>query len=277
MISNHCLRAGACTNIVCFLSASASAYETDQLTNRSQDVADSTDVLNREVNFAIAAVLAEWDEGQDRKQFAYRLYCQIGGANWVDQLEEFAMFSPEIDRIDAGRWDGGIHGDLAMRRSRIVYFTGVSKTIRLNGEHIGTDKIGHFISQGRKFYKRYLRDGDEVRAAERSAYTERAIFGKLLAGAYSNADLVANYEGYRFYRSLFEDDVVPGKPSILRWESSTWVMQRPFDWSDHVNEYWDEALNPSHYDALLYGRMLERFVEYCPQYWREPDLCRRNP
>ena len=137
---------------------------------------------------------------------------------------------------------------------------------------IGSDKIGHFISQGRKFYKRYLVFGSEEMAAEHSAYTERAIFGQMSNGIYSNADLVANYEGHRFFRSLFEDGITPGKPAILRWEDNGWVVQREFDWADHVNEYWDEALNVNHFDAGLYRHMHDTFVGLCPQYWERPDL-----
>ena len=268
MISRRLQRAFACA--ILFLSSSVLAYETDQLTNRFQDIADSTVVLNREVNFAIAAATSEWDKGEDPEKLVFAIYRRIGGANWVDQLERFAMFSPQVDRIDAPRYDS-IYGDMPIWRSRIVYFTGVSKTIKINGQLVGTDKIGHFISQGRKFYKRYREMGSEELAARQSAFTEKAIFGQLLAGAYSNADLVANYEGYRFFRSLFEDDVIPGKPSILRWQNDRWIMQRPFDWSDHVNEYWDEALNPSRYDSLLYSEMVDRFESFCPDYWREPE------
>jgi hypothetical protein len=91
-------------------------------------------------------------------------------------------------------------------------------------------------------------------------------------GNFSNADLVANYEGHRFFRSLFEDDIVPGKPAILRWEGNGWSIQRQFDWADHVNEYWDEALNINHFDAMLYKHMYKRFVTYCPRYWQNPSL-----
>ena len=91
-------------------------------------------------------------------------------------------------------------------------------------------------------------------------------------GNFSNADLVANYEGHRFFRSLFEDDIVPGKPAILRWEGNGWSIQRQFDWADHVNEYWDEALNINHFDAMLYKHMYKRFISYCPRYWQNPSL-----
>jgi hypothetical protein len=102
--------------------------------------------------------------------------------------------------------------------------------------------------------------------------TERTIFGQLSDGIYSNADLVANYEGHVFYRSLFEDDIIAGKPAILHWETDGWIIQRNFDWADHVNEYWDEALNVNHYDAGLFKYMHETFVSMCPEYWERPDL-----
>jgi hypothetical protein len=149
---------------------------------------------------------------------------------------------------------------------------GVGPTIKLNGQLIGSDKLGHFLSQGKKFYFRYLKYLDETRAAEHSAYTERALFGQMTTGVYSNADLVANFEGYLFYRSLFEDNVIPDKPAILVWKEAQWEVQRPFTWADHVNEFWDEALNVNHYDALLYPHMKERLLEFCPDYWAVPGL-----
>ena len=83
---------------------------------------------------------------------------------------------------------------------------------------------------------------------------------------------MANYEGHLFYRSLFEDNAVPGKVAILRWEDDHWVMQRKFDWADHVNEYWDEALNINRFDRLLYTHMRRKLTNLCPQYWESPAI-----
>ena len=125
---------------------------------------------------------------------------------------------------------------------------------------------------GIEFSSRWRKYGGEPRAAERSAYTERAIFGQMTTGSYSNADLVANYEGHRFYRSLFEDGIVPGKKSILTWNGERWEVQRPFDWADHVNAYWDEGLNFNHYGHSLYKRMVVRLRQFCGDYHAAPAL-----
>ena len=39
-----------------------------------------------------------------------------------------------------------------------------------------------------------------------------------------------------------------------------------------MNAYWDEALNVSHFDALLYKPMYEKLIEQCPNYWERPGL-----
>ncbi len=199
------------------------------------------------------------------------IYHSIGGHHWVDRLERWAMNSPEVEKLSTPRRES-IYSDHPIWATRVAALFGVGPTIKVNEVLIGSDKLGHFLSQGRKFYRRYLRYGDEARAAEHSAYTERALFGQMTTGSYSNADLVANYEGHRFYRSLFEDDIVPGKPAILKWKDGLWIIQRSFDFSDHVNVYWDEALNINHYDQLLYPHMKARFLQYCDNYQRRPAL-----
>ena len=249
----------------------AAAYETDQFTNRHEPIADSTDVLNREVNRTIDELVADWHRGHDEMAMVNAIYHKIGGRHWVDKLERWANKSPEVEKLSTRRYESVFSG-LPIWASRVTFFFGVGKTIRVNGHLIGSDKIGHFLSQGRKFYKRFERYGSEARAAERSAYTERAIFGRLTTGSYSNADLVANYEGHRFYRSLFEDDIIAGKPAILNWDGDGWIVQRRFDWADHVNEYWDEALNVTHFDALLYKHVHRKLIGMCSEYWETPDL-----
>ena len=249
----------------------ANAYETDQYTQRSAHIRDSTEILNEKVNDTIEEIVAGWSEGHDEVEFVDAFYRELGGLHWVDRLERWAMKSPDVDKLEVGRYES-VFADQPLWASRVTKLFGTGKTIRVNEQLIGSDKIGHFISQGRKFYKRYRVFGSEQMAAERSAYTERALFGQMSNGIYSNADLVANYEGHRFFRSLFEGGIIPGKPAILRWENNGWIVQRGFDWADHVNEYWDEALNVNHFDAGLYKYMHDTFVGMCPKYWERPDL-----
>lgn len=257
--------------IVMTWSAAVPAHETDQLSNRADAIADSTEVLNREVNKAIADVVVNWRKDDGRKAFVNAMFGKLGSRFLVDRIERWAIRSPEVEKLKTGRYDS-VYSGHPIWAVRVTKFFGVGQTIRVNDQLIGTDKLGHFVSQGRKYYRRFLRFNSEEQAAVQSAYAEWLVFGQMSNGNYSNADLVANYEGHRFFRSLFEDDIVPGKAAILRWEDNSWIIQREFDWADHVNEYWDEALNINHFDALLYKHMYKRLVAHCPQYWQNSSL-----
>ena len=254
--------------------AQAPASETDQFHRRAEPLTDSTEALNKKTNEMIAAIVAERRNNPRQQLMAKAIYRELGGIRMVDPLERWLIDSGDIAKREVPR-DESIYADMPIWSIRAVYVFGLGQTLSINDQLIGSDKISHFLSQGWKFYKRYQKSGSEASAAKRGVTTERAIFGAGSTGSFSNADLVANFEGYRFYRSLFEDDVIDGKPAILRWENGVgWVMQRQFDWADHVNPYWDEALNMNSYDVLLRGRMHKKFVSLCPQYWQDPAIYR---
>ncbi len=255
------------------LTSPAGGYETDQFTHRLSPIEDSAAVLNARVNETIERIASEWRWGRDEMKFCRKIYHVLGGHHWVDKLERWAMKSPDVDRIRIKRRQS-IYWGHPPWATRVAFLFGIGVTIKVNGVHLGSDKIGHFFSQGLKFYRRFRRSGSEEAAAKRSIYTERALFGKLTTGSYSNADLVANYEGHRFYRSLFEDDITGDKPAILRWEGDRWIVQRPFDWADYVNDYWDEALNINEYDRMLRPRMQARLASYCDDFYAEPEKYR---
>jgi hypothetical protein len=248
---------------------SASGYETDPYTNRLEPLADSAPVLNREVNLALQDVLARHDHERREEQIAAAVFHRLGGYYWVDHIERWAMNSAEVEKLPTPRWHSVYRG-LPLYATRISGLFGIGPSFRIGDTLVGTDKLGHFFSQGRKFWRRWRRMQDETRAAAHSAFTERAIFGAPMTGIYSNADLVANYEGYRFYRDLFEDDAQSGKPALLRWQGDHWQQQRPFDWNDYVDAYWDEALEPNAYDHLLAPVMHKRLHAFCSDEAKEP-------
>ena len=252
------------------LFGAAQAYETDQFTNRLQVIEDSKPILNEKVNEAIAQVIAKWRWKNDEKKFAYKVYRILGGRHWVDHIERWAMNSDEVAKIEVPR-RGSIYHRQPIWATRIGFMLGIGATVKVDGTLFGTDKLGHFFSQGLKYYRRFRRSDSEAEAATQSALTERALFGKMTTGSYSNADLVANYEGHRFYRSLFEDNIIDGKPAILIWAGDQWRQQRPFDWADHVNDYWDEALNINHFDALLKHYIVPRLKAFCPDFHEKPE------
>lgn len=246
------------------------AYETDQYSNRLEPVADSLAPLNAEVNDAIAAVAAGWRGPRNPWRFALEVYWRLGGIFWVDRIERWAMKSPEVEKLPQVRRHS-IYAGAPPWATRVNFVFGVGRTLKVGGVLVGSDKLGHFFSQGLKYYQSFEEGKPEAQVLHRGRVGERWLFGQLTTGVYSNADLVANYEGYLFYRSLSEEGIVAGKPAIVSWRGGRPVVERAFDWRDHVNDYWDEALNPSHFARSLQRYMDHRLRALCADYRRDPD------
>lgn len=272
----NCMRKVTVTGGVVWFLLSAvpvAGLETDPYTNRDMDVADSLMILDAKVNEALDEIAATWSRGENERAFSTAVYRKLGGRHVIDRLERWAMRVPDVDRIPISRRES-VFASLPFHTIPTARIVATSRTINVNGSYVGTDKIGHFFSQGIKFYSRYRRLGTEELAAKRTAAWERSIFGGLTSGIYSNADLVANYEGFLFYRGLFGDDVIAGKPAMFRWQDGRPVRQRAFTWADHVNGFWDEMLNPSSYRRNMVGYMQRRMLRLCADYELRPDRYR---
>ncbi|MEO8197163.1 MAG: hypothetical protein ABI689_10610 [Thermoanaerobaculia bacterium] len=255
------------------LAAVAAGYETDQYTHRLQPIADAQPTLDRIVNQALVHAAAGWRGGADRYAFTLAIFNELGGLYWVDRIERLAIRSPEIERLPQFRHDS-IYNGLPFTARRVNWIFGVGRTIKLSGVLTGSDKLGHFFSQGKKYYFSRLAGWREDHILGRGTFNERWLFGQLTTSIYSNADLVANYEGYLFYRSLFEDGIVPGKSAIVRFSGDRAEIQRAFSWSDYVNDYWDEALNPSHMSPAMAKSIQKAILQICPDYERAPEAFR---
>jgi len=249
----------------------ACSHESDQYSNRMLPLRDSMEFLDDIVNRELRELTATWKGPRNDLLFMHRFYRRLGGFHWVDKLERMVINHPQIEKLPRDSKKGIYHG-LPLRALRVLFFFKISPTIMLNGVRIGTDKLSHFVSQGLKYYRRLHRGWSPDRVMRFGALVERWYYGGFTTGVFSNADLVANYEGMRFYRSMFDDDIISGKPALIRWEGDVPHMQRAFSWADHVNPYWDEVINPSRFTTTLQKHMNRRLLELCVDYRRHPAL-----
>ena len=259
--------------MLAFASSVASAYEADQYLHRTAEVADSVVLMDAQVNEALATIAANWRGPRDDARFARAVWRKLGGLYWADRIERWANANPAIEKYPQTRFRS-IYRGMPVWATRVNFFFGVARTMKVGGVMVGTDKFGHFFSQGLKYYKRQQRGWPDERVWAQGAFAERWIFGRLTTGTYANADLVANYEGLLFYRSLFEDHVVADKPAIVVWSDSGPRIRRAFAWADHVNDYWDEALNPGAMVPSLESRLRRRVSETCPLARQQPQAYR---
>ena len=255
--------------VVCISLEPAFGGETDAYSKRFIDLDDSLVALDAKVNEALDHINSNWSRGCNEDAFITAIYRELGGFHLVDEVERWAMFAPEIHRLPLERAES-VYADIPFVLALGARLGNFTQTMNVGGSYISTDKLGHFFSQGRKFLQRYQRLGSVEKAAERTAIWEGFVWGEFLSGIYSNADLIANYEGFLFYRSLFNSGVVDGREAIFRCEGGNFEKQRDFTWEDHVNALWDEMINPSYYRKSLVPAIEQRMLQLCSDYEKRP-------
>ena len=162
-----------------------------------------------------------------------------------------------------------------------------SSSIKVNGVYLGTDKIGHFVDMGYRYYKVYSRLRNDKGFSERKAMhgaanafnsgimSETSVLGYATAGAYSNADMTSNYVGCLFYRNMTEPVRLKGQvrpPIVVRsgdyWKLNDHVRGEPDFFSWFISDHYDEVLNPSHYEKGMQKAMRKAITQRCENLMR---------
>lgn len=263
-----------CLSFVLLGAAGAFAAETDQFTDRALPLADSREVINEKVNDSIREVVSEWKGKRDNFELAQKVRWTVEGALFIHRLSRWAVNNPRIEHIVTK--DHSIYRGIPIRISTIGPFGTMAETIKVNNVRLGIDKLSHMFSVGWGYYTTFWKSG-EAKAISVGEGTEKGFLGWYTTGVYSNADIVANFEGQLFYRSLYEDGAVAGKPALVRWEGNTPVIQNEFDIADHVTEYWDETINTSQFREGVAKFVLVRLRGLCPSFQENPALWTIDP
>lgn len=163
-----------------------------------------------------------------------------------------------------------IYKSFNMFESIPLFTYGLGKTVEINGVSVGSDKFGHFFHEGWSYFER-INQGEDLKAAlDFGDMTERTYFGLPATGVYSYGDLVANFNGLRFWGALIEGDQIPDPlgseiAPYVRCEGSKWIKTRDFNWSEYIDFGWDEAINCSQYlpakEEQVLGEIEQRVSE----------------
>lgn len=155
-------------------------------------------------------------------------------------------------------------------------FIGLSPTINMYGHYFGTDKLGHFFMQGHTYYTIYkygLAHWKSIKKAHQimivyGQVLEQTYLGTLVNGIYSNADLSANYAGWKFYMNLAHRIRIGNhtRSPILVLKGHTWEFSKQVKkdtllqayLSDNLSEAW----NPCRY-SFTRGQIQRQVKKRC--------------
>jgi len=247
---------------IAVLSSSTYAYETDQYETVGIDLKDATGALNTLIQAEIEEVVDLW-QGKERDDA--ELAFDISSRFSRRQLEVWGVDSPHLESYSSGH--NSIYNNVSPFYALMQYSKGLAPTVSVDDVHIGLDKLTHFFGVG-ALYLHVARQFENIEKGERAAIdfgmkVERTYWGTMTTGVYSNADMVANYEGFRFLKGLFANNTVPGKPALLVWDKKGPRLQRAFDIRDYVNDYWNEVFNPNSFAETMSDQIIESLEYLC--------------
>ena len=170
---------------------------------------------------------------------------------------------------------------------------------RLTPILVSSDKITHFFNRSQRLFDRLGagRPSDLDRVLAYNQKLEDSIWGTKATGVASWGDLVANFQGMRFWIHLLGRDV-DGNPltdpltdpgdgglePLVRCTAEGWVKARELTVASYLDPAWDEGLNCSDYRHPAFVEGFERRIEElresdpkgrfygCPM---DPELIRR--
>ena len=173
----------------------------------------------------------------------------------------------------------------------------LSDVVRINGHLVGLDKIGHFFSEGWQYFEMTAFDRQSVdEALAWGKEQESGLFGYTTTGIYSFADLVANFNGMRFWNKvllkrgdplkgfiaqLFDRPYASCDIQILdsikqRKIVKAWEYNAHFDFSEYIDGAWDEGNNCNSYaDPIIEAKVMARIHSVDPDFACPvgPDAC----
>lgn len=177
-----------------------------------------------------------------------------------------------------------IYRDISYLEGFSLNLKELSRVVNIDGHLIGLDKLGHFFAEGWEYFNGV---GGIDEAIRRGRELEEGFFGKVTTGIYSYGDLVANFNGYRFWTRVLGErrDPLLGwfanvlrRPyvqcrvqlmaSLTRWRRiERWEYSGGFDIGDYVDGTWDEANNCNSYKNIdIATKVAQRIHEISPVY-----------
>ncbi len=164
----------------------------------------------------------------------------------------------------------------------------LSDVVNINGFLVGLDKMGHFFAEGWQYFELTHFENQSIeQALEWGRQQEAGKFGYSTTGIFSFADLVANFNGWRFWNKVLLKEKDPLKGVIVNFFNrpyitcetqiiasiknrkivKAWEYNSRFDLSDYIDGAWDERNNCNSYqDPVIEEKVTSRIKNIDPDF-----------
>jgi hypothetical protein len=262
------------------------ASEIDSFTARYQRIPDARPIIEAQTQVFWAEAIAEANDTRRgcstdrlydalRKRFNNHLVGAM--SKWLRKSKELpTKFVPVSESI---------YGALSFGES-VVLSTfsgqGMDRLVRIREHDIGLDKFEHFWGSGFQYFnKGYLsrETPSVVPGLKQGLAMEGGLFGATMTGVHSYGDLVANFNGLRFWNhvlALYPDPLGRSQQlgPYVTCRDNRWVTLKTPKWADYIDAGWDEGVNCS---AFRTDSMMEKVESHLRKLHEETGMLYRCP
>ncbi|MBC7537654.1 MAG: hypothetical protein H7281_02440 [Bacteriovorax sp.] len=255
------------TSLVVF-NINAFPSEVDSFHHRFDSLKDATDQINLNSNKLFDRVLYNTNKDTDnlcnettlyknlRKEFHNALF---------GKFNKYINNSSDIERIKIKTIDS-IYGDFTLGDSIVLGFYSkhindpLASALNIRGHYVGTDKFEHFAGTGFLYFASYYLKKISLDATLAiGQHDESGLLGAYTTGVFSYGDMVAEFNGMRFWNHILsknEDILGVNLGPYVKCENSRWIKAKQIDFSQYVDDAWDEGVNCSKFRT---EKMLTKF------------------
>lgn len=267
------------------LTIGTKASEVDNFTKRNLVTIDATDIVNEITNkyFLLGVERANKKVKACDEKVLYKSIRHYFRNHYFGKLNKELYRSSEVPRVKIPLNEGiyrrflwydafvpGIYGR--------IFGNPNASVVRLSDNLVGVDKFEHFVGSGHKYFQNYyVKKKSLFSALKVGLRAETGFMGAVTTGVLSYADMVANFNGMRFWNHILQknDDILGENigPYVV-CEKNRWQVVKEFDWNTYVDAGFDEAINCSEFrnDRLLKKVQYELkklakdadSISYCP-------------
>lgn len=226
----------------------AYASEIDSYTKTQLIRKDAVSFINKEINRLINISVSEANKrGITDSEDLYEILNQNLGGRIISQLEKNLEQNNDHQILKIDIRESIYNGMGFLQAPSLILSRKMGGVFKAGNLIIGTDKLGHFIAQGFTYYKTcYLKDYGVEDALLYGINSEMTYFGFTTTGIFSYGDLVANFQGMRFWNDLlgkYPDILNETRPPYIQKKENRWSVTFPVDMRRYFDAAWDERIN----------------------------------
>ncbi|THB77818.1 MAG: hypothetical protein D6B25_05800 [Desulfobulbaceae bacterium] len=300
-----------------FFVVGVSGAEVDSITVRSVELENAINELNYLINKRIrAGVVNANDRQNDFKRLESDQFCdeeilydELRKSLFQSLTASFGLKGYSLDvqlreLLTAKSYNlplrDSIYRDIDYIEGFSLNLKELTHVVNLDGQLVGLDKIGHFFAEGWEYFElTRFKDQPLLSAMQWGIAQEEGTFGLATTGIFSYGDLVANFNGWRFWNRVRKYHPDPLQNAVSRFFSipyvkcatrikdsfmykkrvKEWRIGIPFDLRNYLDSAWDEGNNCSSYkDPIIEDKVMRRISAIDPEHScpAEPSACRES-